>query len=424
MKGRGHASQDSGGRRTFYCNWAWRVLVVLALALRLGASPAQSNGVVVTGYSIISSHDYYYRDPCAWHLLGSNDGGQSWTLLDVRADEFFGGRNRRRTFEITNSSAFTTYRLQIDDLNWWAAETPVGEDTSVQLAELELHTTPSADLAQYARSYSASAPHPVLGDPENAFDNDVSTRWFDFGLSHGEECWIQCEFVNYTERVVRTIQEIRALARVRLLRDSIAARSDRIVSNLTHQGVTRDRPLIGYALTSANDVSSRDPRDWVLLGSRDGGKSWEKLDTRQHEIFASRFQRRVFALQQPGTHPLVRLQIEAVNNSGGPAQLAEVEPLYSPQEVGRRDSVVVSARWENPPWECAEMAFDSDPKTKWFSAAAVRPGEPTWIQWQTIPAFRHRSARVQPGSTVWFRTLPRTRSNRIHHHVRQRRPGS
>ena len=47
-----------------------------------------------------------------------------------------------------------------------------------------------------------------------------------------------------------------------------------------------------YALTSANDFPQRDPQDWRLLASNDGGKTWTTLDVRKDEIFSARQQRK------------------------------------------------------------------------------------------------------------------------------------
>ncbi|WP_210594571.1 discoidin domain-containing protein [Streptomyces scabiei] len=51
-----------------------------------------------------------------------------------------------------------------------------------------------------------------------------------------------------------------------------------------------DRPaeVVTYALTSANDAETRDPKDWTLRGSTDG-KEWKTLDTRSGESFGQRF---------------------------------------------------------------------------------------------------------------------------------------
>jgi predicted alpha-1,2-mannosidase len=76
-----------------------------------------------------------------------------------------------------------------------------------------------------------------------------------------------------------------------------------------------------YALTSANDAQTRDPRDWALQGSADG-QNWTNVDTRAGETFGQRFQLREFAVATPGTYRHYRLNITA--NSGAPlTQLAD-----------------------------------------------------------------------------------------------------
>jgi signal transduction histidine kinase len=343
---------------------------------------------VVSEYSLTSTRDYAYRDPRAWRLLGSNDG-LSWSLLDVRTNESFGGRERRRTFSISNTQPFCTYRLQVDQVNWWGSETnALGDDLGqVQLAELELRG-PDVDTTApdgFALKISASSPHPVVGNPLNAFDRDPSTRWMDFGLSHLEGCWIQCEFVDHVESIVRDTRHVRALMRANGSRDLVLGRSSQICSNLALHLESCRRTLVGYALTSANDVSDRDPRNWTLLGSNDGGISWSTVDVRKGELFPSRFRRRVFTLSHPATYNSFRLRIDAVGIPSGPVQLGEIEPLYEGQQSEASNSIVVSSTLDNPPWEGAEKAFDADPKTKWFSFAAVSAGQPGWIQWQYIP---------------------------------------
>lgn len=54
-----------------------------------------------------------------------------------------------------------------------------------------------------------------------------------------------------------------------------------------------------YSLTSANDVPSRDPQEWILEGSLDG-KSWETLDKQAlGKPFEQRHQTKSFAVAQP-----------------------------------------------------------------------------------------------------------------------------
>ncbi len=59
------------------------------------------------------------------------------------------------------------------------------------------------------------------------------------------------------------------------------------------------RPVESYALTSAEDVPSRDPQQWVLAGSNDG-ETWEELDRRELEgPFESRHQTKSFPVGKP-----------------------------------------------------------------------------------------------------------------------------
>jgi len=51
-----------------------------------------------------------------------------------------------------------------------------------------------------------------------------------------------------------------------------------------------------YALTSANDFPQRDPEDWRLLGSNDGGRTWVTLDVRTNEQFSARQQRKLYQI--------------------------------------------------------------------------------------------------------------------------------
>uniref|UniRef100_A0A1D1XNE9 Peptide-N(4)-(N-acetyl-beta-glucosaminyl)asparagine amidase n=1 Tax=Anthurium amnicola TaxID=1678845 RepID=A0A1D1XNE9_9ARAE len=49
-----------------------------------------------------------------------------------------------------------------------------------------------------------------------------------------------------------------------------------------------------YGFMSGNDAPERDPADWILEGSEDGGSSWTILDTRKSEMFEERFQQKTF----------------------------------------------------------------------------------------------------------------------------------
>ncbi|KAL9447668.1 hypothetical protein AB3S75_015190 [Citrus x aurantiifolia] len=58
--------------------------------------------------------------------------------------------------------------------------------------------------------------------------------------------------------------------------------------------------LVAYELMSANDAPERDPMDWVLNGSNDGGSSWHVLDKQTSQMFENRFQRKTFKIKSTG----------------------------------------------------------------------------------------------------------------------------
>src|SRR5882724_8711909 len=143
-----------------------------------------------------------------------------------------------------------------------------------------------------------------------------------------------------------------------------------------------------YALTSANDFPLRDPQDWRLLASNDGGKTWVTLDKRTGEIFSERHQRRVFHITNSVAFNLYRLQIDRVRDAAAAnaVQLAEIEPMGETEnDLGPTPifAYAVTAQGENPPFELSRFAFDGRQETKWLDQASQFPKlRSSWIQWQ------------------------------------------
>ena len=78
-----------------------------------------------------------------------------------------------------------------------------------------------------------------------------------------------------------------------------------------------------YALTSADDAPTRDPRDWKLLASNDG-QDWTTLDTRTDQAFEERFQTKEFTV--PGGTAYTHYRLDFTRNGGANiVQLAEVQ---------------------------------------------------------------------------------------------------
>lgn len=72
------------------------------------------NSIVLTSYSIQSRYDTnYIQSPGTWYLVGTNNGGVTWTQLDTRTSFVFTSANQIQTFSITNALAFKEYRIVI-----------------------------------------------------------------------------------------------------------------------------------------------------------------------------------------------------------------------------------------------------------------------------------------------------------------------
>lgn len=66
----------------------------------------------VISYTLTSGNDAPDRDPKSWTLAGSNDG-TAWTTVDTKTGETFTARQQTKNYEITNTAAYTYYRLSI-----------------------------------------------------------------------------------------------------------------------------------------------------------------------------------------------------------------------------------------------------------------------------------------------------------------------
>jgi len=124
---------------------------------------------------------------------------------------------------------------------------------------------------------ASSTVSPTGEDRAKAFDGSSSTKW----LISSSTGWIQYQFA----------------------------------SGVSHA-------VTSYAITSANDYPTRDPKNWTLQGSNDG-TSWTTLDTRTSETFASRFQTKTYTFSNTTSYKYYRLNVTA-NNGGAELQIAEI----------------------------------------------------------------------------------------------------
>lgn len=130
----------------------------------------------------------------------------------------------------------------------------------------------------------------------NAFDNHTGTKWLDFANAYPStrQTWIQYQYPNNQRRLVTQ-----------------------------------------YTVTSANDAArypERNPANWRLLGSNNGGASWVTLDVRTNQVFTANYQKLTFGFTNATAFNLYRFQIDRVANPAQAVamQLDELEFLFEP----------------------------------------------------------------------------------------------
>ncbi|HWD91574.1 MAG TPA: ATP-binding protein [Verrucomicrobiae bacterium] len=176
-----------------------------------GLLAAPTNAVlpakIVRQYALTSANDFPQRDPMDWRLLGSNDGGNTWSNLDERKDVLFSKRHERQIFKIPNRTAFNMYRLEIERIREPA------EANSIQLAGLEPLGETENDLDPspiFADRITAQGENPNLEKVLNLFDGQADTKWLDFANQNPRTraSWIQWQYTDHTSLVISNIADL------------------------------------------------------------------------------------------------------------------------------------------------------------------------------------------------------------------------
>ena len=205
----------------------------------------------VSSLFITSANDGDSRAPENFNIIASNDG-VIWVKLAEFAGASFDSRFERKEFKFSNGLEYSYYRINITKNK--------GNDGLMQLADIALvgpifssvdHTDPVGSATITARNRIGAAEAETM-----AFDNDPETKWLDHNDDAGaptedDPSWVR---VDFTESVAVNV----------------------------------------LGLTSANDADARDPENFNILGSNNGGETWVALGSWVGESFDARFERKLF----------------------------------------------------------------------------------------------------------------------------------
>lgn len=200
--------------------------------------------------------------------------------------------------------------------NWWNSNQPSIRLTDINATgtQFTFNRALPIDVTEQG-SITVDNTSPQNEDKENAFDNNLNTKWLIFPSSG----YIQYKFDNEAAYTVT-----------------------------------------GYSISSANDFPESDPSEWTLYGSNDN-LSWESLDNRTAQVFTSRLQTKNYNIDNTNAYKYYRLGLS--NSRENSIQLSEIQLFgykYSstPQITASADNSINE--------EGMEEAFDNNKNTKWL----------------------------------------------------------
>ena len=188
--------------------------------------------------------------------------------------------------------------------------------------------------AQINIPVSSIIPLPFLPEGEYEFNYKVSVRPIMGNLVSIDDVWLSNSQVATVQPVVINPMTIPGEVSERNNNSPGSESIEKVIDGnantkyLTRRSTTwmmwkMQRPFIAtkYVLTSANDAPDRDPKDWVLEGSKDG-QTWTELDKKTDFIFEERFQKKTFLLTNQTAYSYYRMTVTA-NRGGSLFQLAD-----------------------------------------------------------------------------------------------------
>jgi len=200
----------------------------------------------------------------SYNLLRSTTSGSGYAAIASNLS------TATTSYVDTAVSAGTTYYYVVQAANsaGTSGNSPQFYGSLLPAAMVNLAFSGTATASSYASSKEV---------PDEAFDRDPGSKWFDSAAPTG---WIQYDF-----------------------------------------GASNAQVIKRYTISSA-DVATRDPKDWTLQGSQDGS-NWTTLDSQSGQLFANRLQQNIYNIGNTVAYRYYRLNVTA-NNGDTTLAVAEL----------------------------------------------------------------------------------------------------
>ncbi|SEW07393.1 Por secretion system C-terminal sorting domain-containing protein [Chitinophaga sp. YR573] len=316
---------------------------------------------IVTQYTITSANDASGRDPKSWTLTASNDGN-TWTTIDTQTNQTFANRFQTNTYTFSNSTGYLYYRLNVTANNgagdsqlaeWHLAGSASGpaaptgltvtlstynaslnwSDNSTNETGFQVQT--SIDGINFSTIYTTSANQHTYGDSGISASTAYEYRVIAVnagGISAPAIAFASTpaapsltDITDFTNGVITDQYSTTGVEGIAKVTDNSVYTKYLTTHNATWLNFKLPAGGIAkqYAITSANDATDRDPKNWTFQGSNDS-INWITLHTVKGQVFPSRYKRRLYLISNTYSYIHYRLKITA-NNGGAYTQLAELQ---------------------------------------------------------------------------------------------------
>jgi hypothetical protein len=338
---------------TAFSKWCVTSAPSTAIPISTAYHFAGSTAMAVTSYTITTANDVSDRDPRDWTFQGcqasctvGSDTG--WITLDTQTGQFANAaRYQTNTYAISNSTAYQQYRLRVTANN--------GNAALFQMAELQMFggagggctaETDAAFCTRLGKNCGALSGTDNCGAARTVASCGACTAPATCGgggtanlcgvpgandLTEGGTASGTGVACAATETVAQAYDDLMTSTAFSKWCVTSAPSTAVPISTAYHFAGSTALVVTSYTITTGNDGSDRDPRDWTFQGCQNSctvgsDTGWITLDTQTGQFAnAARYQTNSYTISNATAYQQYRLRVTANSGSSNLFQITELQ---------------------------------------------------------------------------------------------------